>query len=298
MKLHQHAASVLALSVLSSSAFAQAHFGKEYDPDWLLGFDIRAYDKADFDSGGDFGLSRWGGTLGRIWPGDEDGEAAVLSFRHEESNYDVGRGAVLFPPKFIEDTKEDSITANYDSAGDEGARWVLDLALVSGRSQDVSLSNSLYGEGAVGILFHASERFDVGIGVAGRSRIEEEGQLIPLPLVDWRPTDDLRFSLLPSADPSLRADYRFNERLDGYASVSYDERQFRLKDQNQVQEAAAVDTELAGLVGLIWHATNLDIELFGGVAGRNMELDIGNTNVADDDVDPTGLVGASLTWIL
>jgi hypothetical protein len=118
-----------------------------------------------------------------------------------------------------------------------------------------------------------------------------------LPLVDWRVTDDLRFSVIASADPGLLATYRASERLDLYARLQLDERQFRLKDQNTLQDAVVVDSEVSGIAGLVWHARGLDVELFGGLADRNMEIDADGEELVDDGVEVAAVFGASLTWI-
>ncbi len=282
--------------LFASVAAAQDSEFRKAEPTWSLVGGASAYGKADLDSPGDLGLSRWSTGIERKVR-REGGKVVRYGFRHEESNYDFGGGATIGVPDPFDDTKEDAVTATFGSFEEE-RKWFVSLAVISGREQGVSFSDSLYGKVGGGMLWKVQDDLDLGIGLFVRTQLEDGIRVFPFPLVEWRATDDLRIGVVRSSDPGFGLTYRISERVDGYASLAFDHRQFRLDDQPLLSDVATVDEERGLRAGLLWRGDKLDAEIFAGIVQREITIDANDKEAGDDDIDATGMVGFSLRFEL
>lgn len=285
---------VLAVAAGTSEAQLRREFARE-EPGWSLEAGARAFERSDLDQGGDVSLTRISAGIRHTIPSKTD--RATFAFHHEESRYRFGNGAVLSVPRPFEVAKEDSV--RFARAGTTGDRtWFWALEGLSGREQGQSLSDSLYAKGGVGVLWRVGERLDLGIGLFARLHLEDDLELLPVPLIEYRASEALRIGIVRSTDPGFGLTYRVSPRLDVYAGLHFDQRQYRLKDKGLLVDAAAVDEETGVRVGLLWKGDGLNAELFGGIAQRELTIDSDRNEVASDDVDASGLVGFALSLAL
>lgn len=284
------------LFLLPRLASAQLAEETRVEDDWSLTFDVHGFDKADLDRAGELGISRWSIGLGQGWDVDK-ASTFSLFLRHEDSLYDIDgvRNIGIGAP--LDGSKEDSIAMRWESAS-KALEWYLAGAFVSGRADGVSVSDSLYAEGTVGLLFGVTEGLDLGLAVATRTHIEEDLDLFPIPLIQWQVTEDLELATLRSADPVLRATYAWSERLSFYADLLIDQRQIRVEDSNALQDAVLVDEERGVRFGLDWHTPSFRARLYAGVSERDLTLESNDTVVGEDETNPTAMGGVSISFLL
>ena len=291
--------SLFALLVLVPCVAAQEDLNwrsvSAVESEWHFDVEGRNYTEADFsDFEGSMEVSRVAVDLGRTWRGKSS--SFDLSFRHTNSVYDFDAGgtANLGAAGGFEDAREDQLFARWESFEEGEPRWYFTGSLAIGRERGENSSDGLYGEVAGGLLWNVTPDFDLGIGVIGRSKLEDDAEFVPIPVFDWRITDWLQVGITHEADPAFRGELWFTDHVYGFGEIAYDNRQFRTPDGGLISDVAVTDEELAILGGLAYEADHFHAEIFGGFFERELTVDADDVLVNDEETDTDVFIGLGL----
>jgi hypothetical protein len=114
-------------------------------------------------------------------------------------------------------------------------------------------NDGLTGGGIIGFSYQIGKRLRLGPGIGVLSELEDDPTIFPVILIDWRPTDRLRFetgrSLGSSQGPGFLATYTFLPWLEGSLGFRYEKQRFRLASNSAAQGGIAEDRGFPVLAG-------------------------------------------------
>lgn len=286
-----------ALVLLGVPALAQAPTRYSGDPgsDWSVDLRGSAFAESDLDSGGDLSLTRV--AVGVTNQSRSEDHFALYSYEHERTKYVFGNAGSLVVTDPFEDTRTESLVASFAGVGDD-LLWFAGVSGHFGREQGENLSDSFYAKARGGLLWQVGTNFHLGIALYLRTFLEDDVALIPLPAIEWRPSKEVRVGIVRSTDPGIGLFYRLSERAEAYVSAHFPLRQYRLADKGLLVDGAATDDEQSLRVGLLWRDEAVRAEVFAGLAQREITIDVNDRQVAQDDVDATGMLGLAVSIVL
>lgn len=160
------------------------------------------------------------------------------------------------------------------------------------------VGESFTGGGFVSVRHKCTDTFAISLGVAAKSRLEDEAWVLPLIGVQWQVSEGVRLS---SRGPGAEVEARLGSG-DEWALVvdaRYESREFRLSDESPLPEGVVRDRRVPIGVGLRWRpAENLKVELRGGVtAWQEYQVD-DRTGLEQAEVNtkPTPFLGLSVEF--
>ncbi len=258
------------------------------------------HDNADFEKGGgDVAIARggWSGVFGR-----RIGEETVLavSLDAEASFYDFSGAQALMAGS------GDPFNDVYDSRvglavlGDPTASqsWFAGMELGFSGEDDVDLRSALSVGALGGMRVRFDDDFAVSMGLAARSRLEDDPWLFPFLGFDWRVSERMR---LVSEGSRMHAVYAASEAVELSLGAAYAIRQYRLNDDSPLPEGVVQEEEITAEGGLRWElGRKLRLELTGGIAvWREFQTydDFGR-KLAELETDPAPFAGFVLSVAL
>lgn len=208
----------------------------------------------------------------------------------EESEYETASGD-------FGETSELGLSATFLRPGERWS-WFVNACANLGVDEESDLGDGAYFEAGTGVAYSFGPDLQLGLGLAGRSELEDDPSVVPFPIVEWKLSENGRIGTVKSSDPSLGYTYSFDEHLDGYVQLHMHQRQFRL-DENLLADAAFVDEERGLRIGALYRpSVAVKVEAFAGVTERTLSVDVDGSEVADEDVEATPFFGLSLTLAL
>jgi hypothetical protein len=115
-------------------------------------------------------------------------------------------------------------------------------------------NDGLTGGGIIGFSYQIGKRLRLGPGIGVLSELEDDPSVFPVILIDWRPTDRIRFetgrSLGSSQGPGLLATYTFLPWLEASLGFRYEKQRFRLESNGSARGGIAEDRGFPVLAGL------------------------------------------------
>jgi hypothetical protein len=154
-------------------------------------FSIAARTAFDFDtnlsgSPGDVAVTRAGVTLGVGIPADENGQVR-LSLRGEADGYSFHDATGVIPGTTTpwETVLGARLGAVYFHRQSLQTAWLIGGDIESRGEEGASFEKTLAYDGIVGFRFFASEQLTLGFTLGIRTRLEDNPQFIPVPVVDW-----------------------------------------------------------------------------------------------------------------
>lgn len=173
---------------------------------------------------------------------------------------------------------------------------------------DAELEDSLVYGARVGVRYTVSRDLAVGVTVGGRTRLEEDVFVIPIPTLDWQATDywSVRIGLLeagPGApEAGIRTQYSLTDDLDlgGYVGVNF--HQYRLADDNAVLPAGIVEDLSVPVGGYIRYRSSPRTTIVGNVQLNGYrEIDLqnpGGNGIQDVELQPALGLGIGVEIVL
>jgi len=254
---------------------------------WEVEAQAVGYSKADFsDVDGDLAVSRFGAEL--VYSTPALGGLWKIKFDVEESKYDSSNG-------IFDDATEVGVGASYFRRGKEWS-WFATLNVNDGTGDGSNFGDGTYLEGGGGVSYAVSPTLKLGLGLIGRTQLEDDIVALPIPIIDWEINEHSRLGITRSSDPSIGYTYTVNDSFDCYVQVQRQQRQYRIDDK-VLDKAAFVDEETGLRTGVIYRdPSGFRGEIFAGAAQRKLSIDVDGSEVSDEDVDFAGFIGLALTY--
>ncbi|MCK6446007.1 MAG: DUF6268 family outer membrane beta-barrel protein [Planctomycetes bacterium] len=254
---------------------------------WNVTVKATSYASADFaDIDDELEVSRLGVDVGHTLLGQ--GGVWSLRIGGEQSKYETSNAV-------FDDADEFGFGATYFRPGSSWS-WFATLNANSGTSEGADFGESFYFEGGAGFVYAFSKDLQLGLGIVGRNELEDDVSFSPIPMIEWAITEHGHIGTVRSSDPSLGFTYNFTDHCDGYIQLQMQQRQYRV-DDDVLAHAAFIDEETGVRIGGIYRSdAGLQAELFLGATDRRLSIDVDGDEIADEDIDTAGFVGASLSF--
>lgn len=247
--------------------------------------------ESDLDDGGTVGVVRLGPTLGvRYMPGET--WFLDLSAGAEFSFYDFDGATTIVPGGDpAGDFGRYSLGARYTARASDDWWWFVGGAARWSAEDGADIGESFTASGTVGATYAVNDRLTIGVGLAVRSRLEDDVQVFPVPVLDWQISDQWS---LATVDRAVRLSYEPGDAWTVFLQGGWESREYRLSEDGPIPDGVMRDDRIPVELGVIWRA-NSHIDLTGtiGVSAWNSYefLDATGTEIADTDSDPALMAG-------
>jgi len=162
--------------------------------------------------------------------------------------------------------------------------------------------DSFSGGGLAGVDFRASETLFVSLGAAVISQIEDNVQVAPSVILNWRPSErwTVRVGGVPASGGAAAGGevaYRVIEPVEIGLGALFNQRRFRLDDSGPAPDGVGEDTTVPVRLRVGWYITpQIALHIVGGVAlaGQVKLEDRSGDRLAKEDYDPAPYVGIRL----
>jgi hypothetical protein len=255
---------------------------------------------ADLDgSPGSVGIDRLGADVGvQVMVGDRS--RLSLSLASEYSWYSF-KNATGFATGFTEpwdDTIQTNLSATFSSQATRQWSWFagagIDQSIQPGAKFFDGFTGGLYG----GASYSFSERFKLGLGAALRTRLEDNGEVLPIPVIEWQIADKWRLDTHAEiGGRGIELSYQPIEPLKLTLDATYTAREFRLDDSAAAPEGVGRDDRVPISLGAEWNfSRQFAVSAHVGVdAWQEYTLvDSGGNKLSQINTKPDVFVGAAI----
>ena len=264
----------------------------------LTGFTSQVTGEADFDdAGGGLTVRRAAAEFGFSFRLDEDTDY-VLRFLPEVSFYDFDDARGLLPnnPGVAEPFDQANIFTIqqvYRVNRLEGWSWLVGLDLTSAGEPGAEFEDTMTVRGFAGASYWVTPKLRLGAVLVGASRLETGVQLIPVPTIEWYPSE--RWSVLTDQN-GFSVGYHVGDlRIAG--ELGFESREVGLDDDGPVPSGSFSDRRLPLGLSLTYSPTRRFV--LAGRAGVMLFQEIefnraGGSELLEEDLDPTVFGGFEL----
>lgn len=191
------------------------------------------YDEADFDDANGT-IESWSSTFG-VGAATSLGDGRIsLGIDAELINYDyTGTGNAS------DDVTILTLSSTYTGQLESGNAWFVGATVSSARESGAEFDDSIAGMIFGGYRHKVSDTLELGIGLAIRSRLEDDVLIIPLPQIRY---DMGGGWVLSSQRAGVKLMYAASDALSVGVSGEFESRSFRLDTANAVPGGAATHT--------------------------------------------------------
>ncbi|MGV6813645.1 MAG: hypothetical protein ACWA5W_01395 [Phycisphaerales bacterium] len=320
--MHAHTFGTLILSLVLTSGLARAHqptpesqeptqgsasenieqstpkASPNHDIHFEASIETRLTNSADFDTGiGEFKVSQYAASIkaSRII-----GDASLLSLEFGAGllDYDINPSASSVAGDAANIGSEfDQVTtlslmALFADRTDEGSSWFVGAGVMSNSEQGADFGDSIDGMITGGYMHKFTNKFELGLGVAIRTRLDDDVLIVPIPQLKY--TIDDSWSLY-SEGVGLGINYKASDDLNYGLKGKFESQTFRLDDSHASAVNGMATHSQFPLSFYVNYEPNDTIVIKGAVGAMlGGELEILNTagnNVATEDID-TGIFGS------
>lgn len=289
--------SLLIACTLAAPAVAQAEAQAQDDPLARFSFSLRTEASyvatADLDGAGEVGVARVGPTLGIRYAEDQSW-ALDVGLGAEYSFYDFsGATGIVAGGDPAGDFAEYSLSARYSARANDQWWWFVGGRASWAGEESENLGDGFTGGGTVGATYAVNDQLTVGLGVAVRSRIEDDALVFPLPIINWEINDQWT---LATAESGLRLSYAPFEDWTFFAAGGWESREFRLLDTGPIPGGVMRDDRVPVVAGAVWEPnSHIAIEASVGMSMLNSYefLDAAGNELVDPDSDGALMAGLS-----
>jgi hypothetical protein len=253
------------------------------------------------DSTGSVAIDRAGvGASLRLPIGDRSRLSATLNT--EYSAYDFNN-ATGFAPGFTkpwDDTIEVNGSATFSTQATRQWGWYvgagIDDSAEIGAEYGKGITGGVYG----GVSYGISEKLSVGLGLLLRTRLEDNGEVLPLPYINWQISDKWSLGTRSTVTGTgVTLSYQPIEQLTLSLDGAYETREYRLDDSAAAPEGVARDQRFPIAIGAQWNFTRM----IAVSARMGMDffqeytlVDSNSNDVAKIKTDPAFFLGASVVF--
>lgn len=252
--------------------------------------------RADLDDDeGDVSVTRAQAGL-RIAFAPADKLRLALSFDNEFSWYDFESDAGTPLDSIIDEGIEHELSLR--------ATWMLTETtsitalggINAGYEPGADFGESLTYTGGLAYGFQVNDNLTLNLGVAVRSRLEDNVLVVPILGVNWRINEQ---TTLASEGLGARLTVALNDRTQVHLRASAELHEFRLDDDNNTLAGGVLsDYRVPVALGVTWEpADALTLTLEGGaVVWQEYELRDDDDELADTNTDPAAFIGFRVSW--
>lgn len=181
----------------------------------------------------------------------------------------------------------------------EGEQWAW---FVGGGAQasyerEADFGDSLTYGGQGGVRYKFNDAFALSLGIAVRSRLEDNALILPIIGIDWDITDKLTLSTNRGAGLDLR--YKASDAIALFLEATFNSREFRLRDDGAAKDGVGIDRSVPVAAGVVWTiAPSVSLTAKGGlVAWSKYKLEDQNgVKISETDADPAGFVSFGIDF--
>lgn len=252
------------------------------------------YFDADFDAGpGELSTTRASLGASVAFPLAERRRLTV-GIELTESWYDFSNATGLDASGDpFDNATEIDLTAAYAAPVNDTTSYFVQAMVGSAGESGSDFSDTLVYGGALGFITKQSDTFQWGLGVAVRTRLEDDALIIPLPQIRLSLSD--RWTLATER-AGVTLDYKANDDLHYGLLARFDSRTFRLDDNGPIPAGVATEERIPVAFYARYNpdpSVTIDAEV-GAAVYSNIELfDTFGNELTDDDVDPSVYVAVS-----
>jgi hypothetical protein len=195
---------------------------------------------------------------------------------------------------------EMDLTATFSTQLTETWSGVFGGTLKSASADGADFSESLTYGGLVGATYAFSENLSIGAGVIVRTELEDDVMVLPLITIDWKISDTLSFSTVPSPGRRfLGLTYEPSDSWAFTAGAAFEFIDFRLDDESPAPEGVGRYQRIPVGGGVTYNIDRqIALSLYGGLlVGQELTLDDSQGDrIEREDIDPTGFIGGGITF--
>ncbi len=254
----------------------------------------------DIDDGGEFNVTRVHPGISATYEFNPDLKVDV-DLGYEFSSYDFSGSTGFGGLDPWEDIHSLRIGTRFTYRLDE--QWslfggpVFTLAAEDG----ADLGDGFAPAGLVGATYRFSDTLTLGGGLLVVGEIEDDVQVFPALIVNWKINDQwtLRNSRADFGSGAfgggLEAAWAFAEDWEVSFGVGYQWRQFKLDDSGVAPDGVGIDSSVPIYADLTWSinpTTSLNFMAAVAVNGELELQDSGGNTISEQDYDPAALIGA------
>lgn len=207
-----------------------------------------------------------------------------LGLGFEQSFYDFSGGSGVFDDPF-DHVSQTGFGASLVTRECEGLSWTTTAYAAMGYEPGARAQDGVTVGGGATTTIRVHRAVLLTVGGFANTRLEDGPLFFPWLQLDWQPTERLHIG---EEGSGVGVGYSWFEDLSAYINLSFVERQFRLDASGVAPRGVARDDEFALNTGLVWDgAEHLRVELFGGVAFRQLALLANDVLIDETGVDPT-----------
>ena len=166
---------------------------------------------------------------------------------------------------------------------------------------DAKVKDSVRGGGVVGFVYSSSPTLTLGLLIGALDQIEDDVQVVPIPLIRWQFADSWTFRTAVAqlgGQNGLGAEvaWQWTPKVEIVGGAAFQRRRFRLNTNDQVGQETLIP--IYGKLALEVYPQG-KLELFVGVAAGG-ELRLENKHgkkIREEDYDATPMIGAQVDFV-
>ncbi len=229
-------------------------------------FDVRAesWGTADFEDGaGQASVQRmgWDALIGRELDG---GSNVIFSLHTEASFYDFKGATSLIAGSSdpFNDVYETALGMSVLSQQVNRRAWFAGFEFYLGGEDNVDLGDALSIGGLGGLRYEVHDDLTITVGLGMRTRLEDDPWVVPFLGFEWQLDENTE---LVSEGSSVSLRRKLSSNWDLSLGAIYDQRQYRLNDNNPLPGGVLRDESIQAFSGLRWRpSTNTSLDLTAG----------------------------------
>lgn len=254
----------------------------------------------DFHGGrGDLSTARGGSAL-RVRVPLAKGRSIGLSFSGEYSNYDFSNATGL-PGESADGPWKDatilSVGLNYSAEISQKWGYFLGISGDASWERGADFDRSLTVSGVGGATYAVSDDLQLGFGLAGGTRLEDDAYAVPILTLKWNITDTLKLSTstgFGNRSIGLGLGYDISDTLNVSLSAGFESREFRLDRNGPIQGGVGRDYRLPILLSARWKVdpqVTLTLGVGTNAWGQIRAEDSNGDRLAQEELSPGFVVG-------
>lgn len=219
-----------------------------------------------------------------------------LGLNNEASWYDFETDGATSFEGVLEEALEHELSLRATWSLTDTTSLIAIGAINAGYEPGADFGESLTYMGGVAYGFEVNDRLSLNLGVAVRSRLEDDVLVLPILIANWRINEQ---ATLGTEGLGARLTIALNERTDFYLRAGAELREYRLEDGNDaLPEGVLSDYRVPVALGVTWEpGDGLRVTFEGGaVVWQEFELRDDDDEVGDTNTDPSAFVGVRVSW--
>ncbi len=303
--VRRHASIAAAVCVVSAATPAGAdehtEAGRRGKPGWswfARGGYVHQFD-AGLDGGGGFDKNRFFVQTGPTWASSR-GTTVALAIGYGVDDYDFTQDATIGgrPPWGEVRTVRLSVPVRW-RVNESWSGFVVPT-LRSTREAGAGSSDSWSGGGFVGFAYRFGPRLTLGPGLGVLTRLEDDADVFPVLLVNWKITPRLSLetgrALGATLGPGLQLNFQATPHLKLSTGARFERLRFRLDADGSARGGVGEDRSLPLFAGAVYEwSPSLQLAVIGGgsVDGRLRLDDRTGQRLAQQDYDAAPFLGVT-----